>query len=44
MPTRMDGRDTEWEEEARIPQRIEWRAQEDLNPRTRIRSPLLYPG
>jgi hypothetical protein len=21
-----------------------WRAQEDLNPRTRIRSPLLYPG
>jgi len=22
----------------------EWRAQEDLNPRARIRSPLLYPG
>jgi hypothetical protein len=21
-----------------------WRAQEDLNPRARIRSPLLYPG
>jgi hypothetical protein len=37
-------RDASETRQSPIPSSKEWRAQEDLNPRTRIRSPLLYPG
>ena len=44
MLTGLDDRDARKVAKALIYQGKAWRAQEDLNPRTRIRSPLLYPG